>query len=756
MEASFINTGLCKASKMSVNRIITTIMLGAYSISTPAIAQEAQTRAEESATQLETITLWGTWQTGTAATEGTGEYTTTEMNTATGIAMAPRETPQSTSVITREQIDDLAVTTAADALQRATGIAVIRDSGRYRFQSRGFYIDQIQEDGVNYVAPGAATNPYQTSSSMTDLEIYDHIEVVRGATGLVQSNGEPGGTVNLVRKRPTEEFQASASQTVGSFDHYRSTGDVSGKLNAAGSVRGRIVGVHDQANSFKDNVDSRNDTLYGVLDFDLTDDTTLTVGGVFQESKGVPDFFGLPRGTGGSDLGLPRSTYLGADWNKETFHKKEAFAELNHDFNDEWSASARLSYQQTDSNQTFAALGSGSTSYAGVGSNGLLSTNNMQRYDNTGDQTGAHVTLAGRYDLLGRTHDVFAGASHSFETLDSRWRRVTNSTSYNIWTFDGSSIAEPNWNNSSILQNDVSYHHETELKSVNFGTRLSVIDPMKVLLGGRYTDYTYNGYYQYKTWAGSPDNEYGKYETMEKQKFIPYAGVTYDLTPEVTLYASYTSIFKPQSAADETGKILDPVTGTNYEAGVKAELLDGRVLGTFALFNIEQENRAIYNAATSAYMPEGKVRSRGFDVEVAGEVQEGWNMMAGYTYNTSEYLETESTRYISGGNYSPHTPEHMFRFYTTYNLPFHDRRWTAGGGVRMQSESLSVYNATFARYAVFDASLDYRLNDNVNLNLVAKNLFDKTYYESNRTATNGMNNFYGEPFNIGLTLKMKM
>lgn len=127
-------------------------------------------------------------------------YTTAAMRTTTGLSLAPQETPQSVSVVTQTQLDERGITTMQDALKTTTGINVIPDAGRWRFQSRGFYVDKIEEDGIASTVPGSAGNPYNDPQSMSDLAIYDHIEVVRGATGLTQSNGEPGGTINAVRK----------------------------------------------------------------------------------------------------------------------------------------------------------------------------------------------------------------------------------------------------------------------------------------------------------------------------------------------------------------------------------------------------------------------------------------------------------------------------------------------------------------------------------------------------------------------------
>ena len=121
------------------------------------------------------------------------------MKTTTGLALSPKETPQSVSVITKTQLNNRGISSLKDALKITTGVNVLRESGRYRFQSRGFYVDQIEEDGIATTVAGSSGNPYRDAQSLYDMAIYDHVEVVRGATGLTQMNGELGGTVNAVR-----------------------------------------------------------------------------------------------------------------------------------------------------------------------------------------------------------------------------------------------------------------------------------------------------------------------------------------------------------------------------------------------------------------------------------------------------------------------------------------------------------------------------------------------------------------------------
>lgn len=166
-------------------------------------------------------------------TENRDTYTTSAMRTTTGLALSPKETPQSVSVITRSMLDRRGITNMEDALRNTTGVNVVVDSGRYRYQSRGYYIDQIEEDGISSTVPGSATNPYADSQSMTDMVIYDHVEVVRGATGLTQANGSSGGTINAVRKRPTAERRIGGSFLFDRFGRARTEADVSGSLNSS-------------------------------------------------------------------------------------------------------------------------------------------------------------------------------------------------------------------------------------------------------------------------------------------------------------------------------------------------------------------------------------------------------------------------------------------------------------------------------------------------------------------------------------------
>lgn len=691
----------------------------------------AESNTSPDATELETIKV--------EASKSSG------IKTATGLDLTLKETPQSVSVVTQEQIKDQGITSIADALKKTTSINVIRDSGRYRFQSRGFYIDQIEEDGLSSTVPGSASNPSRTSASFTDLDIYDHIEVVRGATGLTQANSEPGGTLNAVRKHPTKDFQMQGYLQTGSWNNVRSVFDVSGPLNQNKSVRGRFVATGADGDSYKNNVSQDNRTLYGVLDFDLTPSTLLRIGAMYQKSHEVPDYFGIPMASGGIDAGLSKHTYLGSSWSTLNFEKYNAFGELEHHFNDDWTLNAKINSNWNKSLVHIGALGQLGTSYTGLtSSNQNLRMNNYQYYDNKSDELSAKISLNGKYHLLNATHDLFANINYVSTYEKSEWRRILNSTAYDVNTFDPTAVAAPNWN--GALNLNYFYTNYITQSGLTLGTRVNLLQDIHLIIAGRYAQSVTNGNIYYAISGGQPDGEYAKNREVKKNKFIPYIGFTYDITPDTSIYASHTEIFKPQSTRKASGEILDPILGKNDEIGVKSELFDGRLNASLALFQIQQGNRPITDANNLNYsLPQGKIRSRGIDVELSGKVTDDFALFAGYTYNKSKYLKTESSTYPAGSNFNKHTPKHMFKLYSQYQLPGSLEKWSTGVGVTAQTDTNSLYNIRQGGYTLFNANLRYTYSPNLSFNLVGDNLGNKRYFENNRVRINGGNNFLASP-----------
>jgi outer membrane receptor for ferric coprogen and ferric-rhodotorulic acid len=281
--------------------------------------------------------------TRSATTEHTGSYTARAVTI--GKSEQPlKDIPQSISVVTRQLMDEQNATSVYDALASTTGITLLQSpqGGKYIY-SRGFDIATLQYGGVNVQRLYGRSNNYNGSTA-----IYDRAEILRGSAGLLQGGGDPSGAVNLSRKRPLKEGGVSVTAKAGSWDRYATQIDGSSALNAEGTLRGRAVLDVEDEHSFIDLVNHRNTTLYGTLEYDLSAQTQVSIGASYETFKGRPFISGLPRYSDGSDIRLPRSTYLGASWNRQDNSTQTIYADLSHQFNDQWRAKVSAIHVQED------------------------------------------------------------------------------------------------------------------------------------------------------------------------------------------------------------------------------------------------------------------------------------------------------------------------------------------------------------------------------------------------------------------------
>ena len=232
--------------------------------------------------ELGATTVSGKGPGDSLTTEDTRSYTTGASNSSTKLALSLRETPQTVTVVTRQMMDDQAAQSIGDVLRNAPGVSTqAYDSDRMEYSARGYAITNFQYDGVNTLYDGV----FDEGATKVDMALYDRVDIVKGATGLLSGSGEPSATVNLIRKKPTRDFKASISASAGSWDNYRTEGDISGPLNEDGSVRGRMVAVYQDADSYRDHYSKKNDVMYGIIQADLTPDTLFTFGMDYQNIK---------------------------------------------------------------------------------------------------------------------------------------------------------------------------------------------------------------------------------------------------------------------------------------------------------------------------------------------------------------------------------------------------------------------------------------------------------------------------------------
>ena len=747
------------SSKRKLVLILALLPAAAWAQDTPAPAAQPENRpaadAEQSANQSTTLqTVRVNAPRRSLRSESQNNYTVSALRSTTGLILTPKEIPQSVSVITKSQIDDQGITTVDNALKTATGVNVFKSGGRTHFMSRGYYIEQFEEDGMaaQIGSPGGfgLGGPQGDPVSPTSLAMYDHIEVVRGAAGLTQANSEPGGTVNAVRKKPTSERQISASVQADRWGKTTGTADLSGTLSEAAGLRGRAVIGLGNSRTFKEHSHGRDIMLYGVMDKTIGDNGRLTWGVGRIDQTHTPDPEGLPLWADGS--GLPYKRYLGAAWNKAALKKTNLFAEYEHYISDNWKFDSKFDWRKSRSTQAYYTL---NAPRGGIGANGTVQQGSFDRYDTESRQYTLQSNLTGRIFAFGRSHDLFLTHTYSQEHYRSTNRWPNGSSRFNIHTFTGHEVPQPDWNSPALSARGGEGRYKTH--ALALGARINPADRLHLILGGRYTRW-----YRYLVWDRNlKDRTPGTVYEIKRHRFIPYAGITFDLTPNHSLYASYSAIFKQTMNRDADDRLLAPISGKNYEIGWKGQWHGGKLNASAALYQTDKDNnnQRVSLPGRDSYWVSLDQRSRGLDAEISGSLTERWKIFAGYTFNRSTNrngIPGNAASRQAGYNFSPQTPKHMFRLYTAYTLPLDKDRWTVGLGVSSQSKTYGSDGLKQGGYTLWNANLQYRPAENIQLSLAVNNLTNKRYYENQGARSPAYYNFYGEPRTITVGFKWKM
>lgn len=677
-------------------------------------------------------------------TERTGQYSAPPSSSATGLTLTPRETPQSLSVITNQQIEDFRLDDVNSALESTPGVTVEQpETDRTYYTSRGFTIQRFQIDGVG------APLPYDNTQGDIDTAVYDRIEVVRGANGLMSGSGTPSATVNFIRKRPTAETQASAGVSAGSWDRRRIEGDVSGSLFGSDRVRGRLVVAAEDGDSYLDRHGRERQVAYGVIEADLTDSTLLTAGHTWQNNDSDSPLWGaLPMYyKDGSPTNYDRSASSSPDWSYWDNEEERSFVELRQGLPGGWEATLTGTHIDSDSDSEIFYLYDPLNPDLGLypqltpgTSEDLQIIMDNYRYEN--EQWVADAQAKGPFQLFGREHEGMVGANWSKSTVKDNSSLVYDTSDIDVpldeW--DGS-FPRPDFAADGTPDSSDFTQEET---SIYGATRLNITDRTTAILGARATWLENTGI----SYQVARDSEYDA-------EVVPYAGLVYDLTDTLSAYASYTEIFEPQNEVTEDYQQLPPIEGRSYEVGLKAALFDERVDATAAVFRTEQNNTAEEAGAFanprpgyfSYHEPTGDLTSEGIELTLAGEILPGWRASGGYTYQQIEDQDGERARTF--------VPEQMLRAQTTYRLPFLPQA-TVGGQLRWQSETYrdQQYNTGETRqdeYLVTDLMARYEFSDNLSASLNVNNVGNEKYLNS----VEYDQAFYGEPRNVMVNLDWK-
>ncbi|WP_233222170.1 TonB-dependent siderophore receptor [Allosphingosinicella deserti] len=675
-----------------------------------------------------------------------------------------KDVPNTVTVIDREQIEAQNLFTLEDALTATAGITVNGvGSEDPSFLSRGFAIN-------NYLVDGVPTLAFGFPAVVPDLFFYDRLEVLRGPAGLFSGSGNPAGSINLVRKRPLDTLRIQGSAGYGSYDNVRLELDASTPIGDAAGLRvGAMLQDQDQ---FFDVAHRNRIGAFAVGSIDLDARTTLTFGATYDRFKpaiqsGLPGLIGGLDGSDGQLLDIPRSTYLGADWNRFRSESWTGFVELAHQISDRWSLRATGLVTDVDRIDVYSYIGNqpitpnnGVTSHIAYRGDSFLKTRSFD------------VNGIGSVSAFGRDQTLILGADYQASSSLSYFTRLSNYARIDV--YDPVSPTEPPLDPYGPLPpfqgpagpvTQVYGGTETEIEQYGlYGQmRLSPVQGLTLVGGGRVTWWDTNSTTLLPRLL--PQTGYSI-----EERFTPYVGLVWDITDALNVYASYADSFTPQSSSlpRADGSDIQPLIGSQYEAGSKLALFSDRLLLSAAAYQITQSNRLFSDPDLPGVVLQiGKVRSRGIEVEANGEILPGWRVNGGYTYNRNKYLEDTNAQF-EGISFVPVIPKHMVKMFTNYapaDGPF--KGASLGGSLTWFSATHGGNPAAFnadgslrtrssivrqGSYAVLDLRAGYKISEQLSVSVNVNNLLDRTYYS--RISSTGRGNYYGSPRSVFATVRV--
>ena len=671
-------------------------------------------------------------------------YLAGDQKSATKLDISIKETPQTVTVITQERIRDFGLTDINTALENSATINVEQvETDRTYYTSRGFELSNFQVDGLGL--PLVNSN----SHGRMDAALYERIEVVHGANGVMTGVGSPSATVNMVRKRPKSETKGSVVASLSSWSGKRLEGDFTGALTD--SVRGRVVLVGDDRESYLDRYQNNSQLFYGVVDYAPTANTLITLGHSEHRSDSDGNMWGaltLHYGDG-TPTNFDSSTNIAANWSQWNVNESRSFVDVETVLTDNWNL--RFAYNRVrtdeDSYLFYTYLPDPATGLDPETGLGLLGYGSEFDFDDSQDSFDLYAS--GRFMAGNLEHEVVVGTNYATLNFDEM-------SLYDFHTGNGfpAMPALEDWNGNTpfpeftdgLAGSDI----ENTQKAIYAQARFSLSLDTKLLLGGRYNEFTTEGL------------QYGVDQSRDEGQFIPYVGVTHNVTPSTTVYASYTETFQAQNLRDRNFERLPALTGENAEIGFKTELANGGALLSAAYFHVKQKNLAVgdgtvtnpnTNAPEPVYRAAEGVSSQGVEVELSGELAEG---LQGSIAATSFEVDGDAT-------VEDYTPENLFRASLTYR-PAALEQLKVGASFNWQdaiSRVQGVVSDSYANagetivttqeaYGRLNLMASYQFTDAVSVTLNANNVLDKKYINSLLWQTQG---YYGAPRNYAATVR---
>lgn len=645
-------------------------------------------------------------------------YTAKESSTSLRVETPILDQPQNIQVITRAALADQQILSITDGLVRNV-------SGAMRLEHWGDLYARVNMRGTRATPFINGVNVFsQWGPLAEDMSYVDRIELVKGPAGFMISYGEPSGLYNIVTKTPhfSEKTKGSVGITTGSYNLYRGEADINTKLNDKVAVRLNVMGKNSK--SFRPYDFNDRYVANPSVKYKLSDKTTLTAEYIYQKAKmsQVGSFYMFstkgyavhPREATLSDPKLPATNIT------------EQYGNLNlqSHLSDQWKLTAQLSYLK--GNQL------GNTMWATKVTADDKVIRNVSFWKSKTDMKFAQVFLNGKIQTGNISHKILTGVDLADKNYLADWSQSADlDTAAN--PYDPTKPYHPA-ENGYLSYDDSKSLEEIGLKlaqgysSVYFQDEIGFVeDKVRLTLAGRYTDALMNQY----------GNETKAY------KFTPRMGVSVTPIPSLSIYGLYDQAFMPQLGIVRGKDKVDPITGSNYEVGIKKDWMNGKWNTSLSLYKIIKNNELVNDPSNkkgeSYSIVKGQSVAKGLEFDVKGEVFDGMNVIFNYALTDNEVTKSNIPTLKVGDKVSGYA-KHNFNTWLNYQFQdgvlkgfgaslgytfLKDRTTWTWGDANSKIQPLADYKKWDAGLFWSNKAVDIRLNV---YNLTNEYLYSGSYY----------------------------
>ncbi|QUN32209.1 TonB-dependent siderophore receptor (plasmid) [Cupriavidus sp. KK10] len=617
-----------------------------------------------------------------------------------------REVPQSVRVLSRSLIDDIAATRLAETYNYASGVSRQNNFGGLwdNYALRGFTGNE--NTGAGYLVNGFAANRGYTAPR--DTATVERIEVLKGPASSLYGSSDPGGVINIVTRQPQFKPGQTYELEAGNQDHYRAAADVTGALGE--NVAGRLIAVAEHDGSTRDFINSKRYLLAPSVTWAFGADTLIQYTAELQRYT-VP----LDRGVVAVDgrLGaVPRSRFLGEPNDGDIRLDSQSHQlSVEHQFSDNWKGRVAMAYRG-------GSLEGYSTEASMLLADDRTLTRQRRYRDYQSDDVSLQADVTGKFATGAVKHELLLGVdTYRFSTTQVMLRRNPSATAPNAID-----IYQPVYGQAppALLPNTDTYERQTNV-GLYAQDQMQLGERWRLLAGTRFDIYNQ-----------SLDNRLRGTTTSQHQTAMsPRIGVTYLASQNLSLFANVSRSFRPNAGSDASGNAFAPEDGRAAEAGVKFDSADRRTSATLAVFDIRKRNVLTTDPNDAAFqVAAGEARSRGIELDVAGQLGTHWRVTGNFAYTDAEI--TQDARLAPGTPLAniPRTSGSVMAIFED-QAPI-GQRYGVGAGVRYVGKRSGDPQDSFSlpAYTLADLLAYWQYSKTVRVTLNVNNLFDRTYYTS--------------------------